>query len=209
MGKEWEDYLQLKEIRPELFTHTPAHPIIFDEDKVRTFEAESGRTIGVVYSSPYNKLVVDLVSLDGKYCAYERIIPTCEGGVVIVPFCDDKVVVLEQWRHATRSLSYQLPRGFGAPALSAEDNVVKEITEELNIESNKVSGVKYLGAIEPDNGLTSNCVSVYACQVKGVPDRNSHEGINSIKLMNVGTLQDNIRRGMIKDSFTIATLAFL
>lgn len=162
-----------------------------------------------MYSSPYNKLVVDLVLLDGKYCAYERVVPTCEGGVVIVPFCGSKVVVLEQWRHATRSLSYQLPRGFGSPALSAEANVVKEITEELNINSDKVSGVKYLGDIEPDNGLTSNCVGVYACQVQGVPDRNSHEGIKSIKLVSVDTLKAIIRCGLVKDSFTIAALAFL
>lgn len=209
MGKEWKDYLQLKKERPELFKCTPAHPIIFDETKVSAFEQESGRTIGVVYSSPYNKLIVDLVLLDGKYCAYERVIPAFEGGVVIVPLCEDKIVMLEQWRHATRSLSYQLPRGFGTPALSARDNVVKEITEELNIDSSKVSCVAHIGDVEPDNGLTSNCVEVYKCQVAAVPDRNAHEGIKSIKLLTLEDLRANIRCGMIKDSFTLSALAFL
>lgn len=86
---------------------------------------------------------------------------------------------------------------------------MKEITEELNIDSDMVSCIEHIGDIEPDNGLMSNCVGVYKCRVAEVPDRNPHEGIKSIKSVGLEDLKTIARCGMIKDSFTLSALAFL
>lgn len=70
-----EDYRALMKTRPELFKDGLIH-IVTDEKIIREFEEETGRTIGIIYVSPYNMMVVDLVYIEeGKYFAYERLIP--------------------------------------------------------------------------------------------------------------------------------------
>ena len=60
-SKAWNDYMELVGKRPGEFRQNPALEIIFDEDIIREFEERSGRTIGVIYASRFNILVVDLV----------------------------------------------------------------------------------------------------------------------------------------------------
>ncbi|HAE52537.1 MAG TPA: hypothetical protein DCG30_04710 [Ruminococcus sp.] len=57
----WERYLQLMKERPKLFLKSDMLNIIADSRSVAEFSEKSGRTMGVVYESPYSLLVVDLV----------------------------------------------------------------------------------------------------------------------------------------------------
>lgn len=118
-SKEWRDYLDLAEERPELFKASSRLQIIMDYESVQQFERNTDKKIGVVYRSAYNLLVVDLVeNMKGERFAYERLIPAVKkGAIVSIPVYDDKFVLLKQYRHAMRAFQYAFPRGFGEEGL--------------------------------------------------------------------------------------------
>ena len=61
MNDRWEKYIKLMKERPELFCSSKMIEIVTDEKVVRDYEQETGKKIGVLYDSPYNILVVDLI----------------------------------------------------------------------------------------------------------------------------------------------------
>ena len=109
----WKRYRELMTERPELFLQSDMLNIISDSVAVSEFSEKSGKTIGVVYESPYSLLVVDLVEdVNGKRFAYERLVPARSGGVVGVSVYEGKFVMLKQFRHAIREYQIAFPRGF-------------------------------------------------------------------------------------------------
>ena len=76
--------------------------------------------IGVVLDDPYNIIVRDLVQFpDGDMRGYGRSIATASlrggKGVVVLPEYEGKIMLLHQYRHATRQWHYEVPRGYGEP----------------------------------------------------------------------------------------------
>ena len=53
-------------------------------------------------------------------------------GVVILPVKDGKILLMHNFRHATRSWQWEIPRGFGEPGVSAEDQARAEVSEEIH-----------------------------------------------------------------------------
>ena len=158
----WERYERLEKERPELFVQSDDIKIITDKERVRRFAAETGQPMGVVYESGYSMLVVDLVESGGRCFAYERIVPVNVGAIVSLPVYNGKFVLLKQYRHAMRDHQTALPRGFGEAGLSAEENLRKEIGEELGAE---VLSASFLGRIYTDSGITSACINYFSCEI--------------------------------------------
>ncbi len=198
---EWLDYNALMLSQPNLFSQNDTLEIIFDETIIENFERDNNVTIGVVYKSNYNLLVVDLIQSNHVLFTYERVIPRNKGAVVTVPIFENKLVLLKQYRHTNRSIEYSFPRGFGEPNISAWENVKKEIKEEIGGLTKEVS---YLGKLSPDSGLTSNTVEVYSCKLESYEKQNNHEGILDILLFTVEELKSFIKEGKIIDNFTIS-----
>lgn len=151
MNKEWDLYMKLRKSRPYEFRNTGDLRIIIDEEIIREFEEKNNVKIGVVYSSTYHLMVVDLVedNLGNKF-TYERLLPVVENGaVVVIPKIDDKFVLLKQYRHALRDYQFGLPRGFAKVEVSAEENAKKELEEELG--SITVDLPKFLGTVIADS----------------------------------------------------------
>ena len=79
--------------------------------------------IGVLLSDPYIIVLRDLVEFPNKEKnGYFRIINRADfnssKSVVVMPFYDGKILLLRQYRHATRSWHLEIPRGFGeSPAI--------------------------------------------------------------------------------------------
>lgn len=203
LGKEWERYLQLKKERPDSFKENGLLHIVWDEEVVARYELEHGKKIGVIYESPYHILVVDLVyETQGKYFAYERIMQTVQkGAVVVVPVYNNKLILLKQYRHAIRDYQFSFPRGFGEPDISAEENVKKELCEEIGAQT---GNVVYLGKLTPDSGMSASMVSIYACQVLSYDAKARSEAIADILELTLEELQQWIVEGKITDGFTIS-----
>lgn len=124
-----------------------------DEDKKRR--------IGVIYESSYNMLLVDLVyEREGQYFAYERIVPTAiDSAVVVLPIYMENIIIMKKYRHAIRECQYAIPRGFAEDNITVEDNVKKELWEEIGAKTGKIT---YLGEIVADSGLSGGHVEAYA-----------------------------------------------
>lgn len=206
LGAEWTRYLELKNDRPALFIDNGSIHIVLDETIVAEYQEKNNRKIGVVYESAYNIMVVDLVyEEEGKYFAYERLVPTVEkGAVVMIPIHKESFIVLKQYRHALRDYQYAFPRGFGEKDLTAEENCEKELREEIGGE---VIKAEYLGEVAPDSGVLGNVVSVYVCELASYDSSSRSEGICDMMKMDRAQIKDLIAKGKITDGFTLAALS--
>lgn len=202
---EWVRYRLMMQERPESFRQDPMLRIETDLTEICRFEQESGRTIGVLYSSPYSLLVVDLVrGKDGKAFAYERMLPAVErGAVVSVPICGGRFVLLEQYRHSMRALQWAFPRGFAEQGISSAENVEKELREEIGAKGIHTSP---LGSIRPDSGISGTKADVFLCEVDEIAVTEGYEGIKRTCLLTGQELTEWIQKGRITDGFTLAAL---
>lgn len=205
----WKRYLQLREERPSAFLAGPLE-IITDTKIVDRFAEETGRELGVLYESSYHLLVVDLVRQSSpeergpeRYFAYERLLPAVErGAVVSVPMYGDRFVLLRQFRHAIRNPALSFPRGFGEAGLSAEENLVKELREELG--AAEVTDVRLLGTVNSDSGILGNQAEVFFCRVDRLQIVQGYEEIEACVLLAEDELRALIRSGEIRDGFTLS-----
>ena len=204
--RAWERYERLMEERPELFVQSKELMIITDKEQVRRFADEHDRLFGVVYESAYSLLVVDLVESGGVRFAYERSVPASKGAIVSVPMYEGKYVLVKQYRHALRGWQINFPRGFGEQGISAEDNLRKEIMEELGAE---VSDPEKIGSVYPDSGISSGAVDYFSCQISEPKLKAGYEGIRELILLTEEELIDGIRSGAIDDGFTLTAWALL
>lgn len=204
-SKGWKSYCALTEERPEQFR--PLQDLMIEKniDKICSFEIETNKTIGVIYESKYNILIVDLVyDKSGNYFCYERILPaTVAPAVVAITYHKGSFVLLNQARHSTRDYQYSFPRGYGEPGFSSEENVKKEVKEELGAE---VIYSKYLGKVIADSGLSGNRVDVHFCEIGDINITEGYEGIVNCISVNRDELNRLISNGNINDGFTLAAI---
>ncbi len=203
MCERWNEYFKLMDLRPELFSESSLINIETDINAIKKFEQETSKHIGVLYHSSYNMLIVDLIKdLNGRYYAYERIIPSSSGkAVVVLTKYMDKFVLLKQYRHAIRDYQMCFVRGFGENEFSAEENAVNEIKSEIKGDIRKI---EYLGELSTDSGLTSNKVSYFMCEINSFECSEAHEGIDNIILIGQNEMEESIKNGGITDSFTVS-----
>lgn len=202
-GPQWNTYLKLMQNRPAAFLHSDRLPIVTEKEIVDRYVEETGKMVGVLYKSAYNMLVVDLVRNERQQLfTYERLVPTVElGAVAVIAVWNGRFVLLKQYRHALRGEQYAFPRGFGEAGISAEENVKKEISEELGAQAEKLT---CLGTVFADSGLTGNPVKVYMCEVHGVQEKIGYEGITRVTLLTEEELEHWIADGKITDGFTLS-----
>lgn len=206
LGIEWDRYIELKEERPELFKNEGVINIVLDEAIVENYQIENDIKIGVVYDSPYNMMVVDLVyNEEGVYYSYERVIPKEQkGAVVILPRYKGEYILLKQYRHSIRDYQYAFPRGYAERGISAEENVQKEMYEELGAE---ISNVRYMGEVIADSGLSANKVSIYECEVKEYREIEKNEGIVEFVEVSFEEIIKMMEDNRLDDGYTLSAIA--
>jgi ADP-ribose pyrophosphatase len=206
------DYLGLVLQRPEFFANPALNEgisIITDPDRIHEEERRLNTEIGIIYRDKYVVLVKDLVIFPGgKIGTYIRILPAAgKGGVVILPFYRNQVVLLRHFRHSTRKSYIELPRGFSEPELSEERNAEKEILEETGY---KIKQLRYLGNITPDTGLLATQASVYLAVLDNhqkTANIDKNEAIQGIEFYTLQEIKSMIANGKIEDGYTLGALA--
>ncbi len=212
-------YQEMIKSNPIIFSNDKALlKIITDEETIKKWEAERKSQladsslpeewgeIGVLYEDPYIILLRDLVEFpSGDLGSYFRIINSADlsGGqaAVVLPLIGSKVLLLRQFRHATRKWHWEVPRGFGEPHTSAENNAKKEILEEINGE---ISELVNLGPYNSNTGIEGANVLLFFAKLKSAGDTNQDEGIESYQLVDIDKIETMIRDAEITDGFTIA-----
>ena len=197
-----EKYFRLMEERPNEFVNGDLK-IIKDKKLLAEYETEKACDLGVLYESPYNILVKDLVTNGSKAFPYERIIKknVDSNAVVIIPKFGDNFVLMKQFRHALRDYQICFPRGFGEPDISAEENAAKELCEELGC---NIVSCSVIGDVVADSGLCGDKVKVCLCEITQPVCKYDYEGIKSIKTVSKDELINLIKSGKINDGYTIS-----
>lgn len=162
--------------------------------------------IGVILDDPYNIIVRDLVQFpDGAMRGYARSIATASlrggKGVVVLPEYEGKIMLLHQYRHATRQWHYEVPRGYGEPNVLAIENAHKEVEEETG---GKVAELVSLGEFYNNTGYESASVALFYAKLASVGTPEINEGIESFVWLTVKELEEWIADEKITDGFTIA-----
>ncbi|MEU1400955.1 NUDIX hydrolase [Streptomyces sp. NPDC005728] len=163
---------------------------------------------GVVSANRYLWYLRDAVRFpDGRLGLYDRILPPPDSspGVVVLPLLgpEGKVVLIEHHRHATRSRHWEVVRGFGAPGATAEENVARELKEEITAVPTEVVP---LGELHPDTGLQGDKVALYAARVDGIGELETGEAITRARVVTPAEAEEMVADGRITDGFTVAVL---
>lgn len=87
-----------------------------------------------------------------------------EGAAVLPILPDGSIVLIEQFRHATRSWSIEAPRGFGEPGESPEEAALREMAEETGFRD---ADLVDLGRVVPDPGMSGNGVRLFLAYCRG------------------------------------------
>lgn len=130
------------------------------------------------------------------------------GGVVIVPKCADKLLLIKIKR-VDGNFHWEFPRGFVEKRESHDEAVKREINEELGITDFKI--VSNLGELMTDSGLIDSHVTSHLVNM-GVLNHihlQQSEKIVDYKLISYIDLLKLVQDGVIDDNFTLASLTKL
>lgn len=210
-GKMDKNYYQLMLDRPELFSNfddSSTIKIIKDRKIIEEYEKINRVSLGIIYQDSYVIFIKDLVTHpSGKVSPYIRIISASERkGVVILPVLENNFVLLKHFRHSTRSIHYELPRGYGDDSLSTDKNAAKELFDETGY---TIQSLQFLGNVFPDTGILSTQASVYVAFVDASvqPVLDKEEAVCSIEILEIGTVKQMVAKGVITDGYSLSALA--
>lgn len=205
-------YMELMNTRPNLFLQNERIRLVLDESKIRKFEAESGKPMGIVYdNSPFYMVIADLCEGKNGLYSYARVV-SCNpksSGTVAIPYCNGYFGLLTIFRHAPRKEMLEFPRGFSENLnLTVEQNIRKELSEEIGVdpESCKISS---LGQVFADSGLASGCADLFVAEFETIPETVlcQEEGISKFKWYSEKQIKTMIANNEITDGFTLSAYA--
>ena len=146
-----------------------------------------------------------IIQKDGNTFPYMRLLAkNSYTGSVILPFYKNKIVLLKQFRHGTRSIEYEIPRGAFEENLTPLDNAKKELKEEIG---QNALNITFLGTTIADTSFGTGEVHLFSCELNEIPTiLEENEGISDICLVTKEELFTLINSNTIKDSFTLAAV---
>jgi ADP-ribose pyrophosphatase len=187
-------YSQYQQQHPEMFRNETGGITLLPTDT------------GVAYQDPYFTLLAEPVRFpDGRAGTYTRIITTdlTQGCAVLPILPDGRIVVVDHFRHSTRTWHWEIPRGFGTVGMSAEQTAADELSEEICA---TVTQLHYLGEVHPDTGILAGAVWLYAARIDSIGTLCDHEGIRRAEYWTVEQAEQHVRDGLMNDGFTLAAL---
>jgi ADP-ribose pyrophosphatase len=213
-------YKSMIKDKPDFFKNKGAlFQILLSEEDIQSWLPEKRRKltennkpeewadIGVVFDDSFIIILRDLVEFaDGSRNGYIRLYNRAylEGGaagVVMLPEMNGKLLLMHQFRHATRSWHWEIPRGFGEPGVQAEDQARAEIEEEI---SGKIDELTNLGLYFNNTGLEGNPIYLFLAKMASIGEPKLKFGVDKFLWASVPELEKMIADGEITDGFTIA-----
>jgi ADP-ribose pyrophosphatase len=177
--------------------------IIRDRKKIAEIELMTGRKVGVISEDNYWIWINDAVKFpNGKYGVYGRMLWTNSlkgaAGVAVAPMLPNgKIALNRNFRHATRSWEYELPRGRLNNDETNESAAMREIKEETGM---GIDSLYSLGEMAVDTGLTNSVIPIFLGKVisqeKAAPE--DSEAIAAIEAFTV----DELKKGFIDGYLT-------
>ncbi len=214
----WRRYKRLLEERPELRAAggPDALALLTEEGEVAAAVAarceqlrgmgypETMAAVGLLLDTPYFTVLQDAVRFPGGTLGtyYRQVLPLeVTPGSVILPVHEGEVVVLEHFRHATRSWHWEIPRGFRQPGTTPEETAHAELEEEIE---GRARSLTSLGRLHTNTGLSSEFAELFHAELDGFAETERSAGIRAARRLPVADLEAMIRDGTITDGFTLA-----
>lgn len=129
--------------------------------------------------------------------------------VNIIPLTpDEQVVMIEQWRHGTRSVHLETPGGLVDKGESPEKCARRELLEETGYEAGEIA---HLGTVHPNPAFQNNLqhyVLATGCRKVGEPTFDHAEDI-TVRLVPLADVPELIRTGKITHGIVIGAFYWL
>lgn len=209
--------------RPEIFQNknekasikiiTDKKRILAEQKKIRTRLKKEKKPIswidiGVLAEDEWAIILRDMVEFpDGRVGGYVRWInrKSEEGGgfnSVLMCMQGDKILMIRKFRHEERNWSWEFPRGFGEPGLSAEKNARVELKEEIGVSNAKLT---CLTKVKEGKGGTAVFLVKIPKTQKIVFDVG--EGMPNYKWVKMSKLEQIVNEGQLNDWFSLWAFA--
>ena len=167
-------------------------------------EAKEASRVGVVAEDPYWIWIRDAVLFpSGTYGTYERLLWKSHlqdsGGVAVLPILPDGKILLNlNFRHATRSWEWEIPRGGAKRGEGIEDAGRREVAEETGW---IVRDLKYLGSIACDSGCLGSIVPIYLGHLSHLESSETEdtEAIEGVYAFTFDELEKGLQEGTIEN----------
>jgi ADP-ribose pyrophosphatase len=178
--------------------------IVTDPLKIVQIEQMMGRKTGLVYQDKYWMWINDPVQFpNGSYGIYGRLISNRSleskvvGAAVLTLTPEGKIALLRNYRHATRSWEYELPRGSVNSGETLEAAAAREVQEETGM---VLSEIRNLGEMAGDTGMTNSPVALFFAKTvkseQATPD--SSEAIASVDTFTLQQIKKGLSQGYLK-----------
>ena len=129
--------------------------------------------------------------------------------VNVIPLTsDEQVVMIEQWRHGTRTIELETPGGLMDEGETPEVCGRRELLEETGYEAEKFV---HLGSVHPNPAIQSNTqhyLLATGCHEIGEPQLDHAEDI-AVRLVPLREIPDLIRDGKITHGIVIGAFYWL
>ena len=167
--------------------------------------------VGIVAEDQYLFWIRDAVLFpSGEKGTYDRILwksaLEAPPGVAIFPYlADRKVVLILNYRHATRSWELELPRGLLKEGETVRTAAARELQEETGYH---VDDSLLLGTMAVDSGILTTVIPVLACRAIDPSDRkyDFSEAIALNITLSINELETALLKGFLDVSLPEKTL---
>lgn len=125
---------------------------------------------------------------------------------VIATTADDKIVLVEQFRHGIEKPTLEIPGGVVDDHESPRESIERELLEETGYRGEKWN---YLGAVSSNPAIMSNYTELFwaeNCKWVDAPNLDEHEFIKT-HLMPTKQFLNYVREGVIHHSLVVAAAA--
>ncbi|NOY24325.1 MAG: NUDIX hydrolase [Oligoflexia bacterium] len=129
---------------------------------------------------------------------------------VIARTLDGRVVLVEQYRHGTDSVTVEIPGGMVDPGEDALCAGLRELAEETGYRPAPDATVQVIGVVDPNPAIQRNrCTTVLVDGiVSGSDDPDPNEEL-AVRLVPQAVLPDLVRQGVITHALVVAALHHL
>lgn len=133
--------------------------------------------------------------------------PKAKNAAALLLRCEEKFVLVSQYRPAIHQSSLEIPRGYAEVNETNVDCAIRETHEETGIRV-KPDELQFLGYIYPNNGIISSKISLFFANTKSkfISDFYSKETSKCISV-SFDKISDMIENNEITDSFTLSAFA--
>lgn len=191
-------YAHLRDTRPGLFSSPPGDGAI---DIMRWPMTE-----GQVLHRDEERVVLEdpVVLPDGRQERRLRILAARpEPQVAVLPLFDGQVVLVDRFRHAARTWTWEILRGPGVADVGDAQTAAGQLEDLLGTSASEVTG---LGQVHPDPAILAEAVMLYAARIDAVGELGRGAGIRRVRTVAYAEAEQLALTGQITDAVTITSL---